>query len=159
MKQTSQVEIDITDIPLQLELLNQVVQASDGDIGASVVFTGNVRTATEGDGLIAMTLEHYPGMTEHQLAKIVNRAQKRWNLSRIVIAHRIGKLWAGDPIVYIAVSGLHRKECFEAAQFIMDYLKNDATFWKKEHYSQACGDSEVWVEAKQSDLDSVEKWQ
>ena len=152
------IHIDISQSPLDLNELNLMAQASRGEIGASVIFTGNVRTATESDGLVAMTLEHYPGMTESQLGKIVENANQRWNLTRVIISHRVGRLSAGEPIVFIAVAGLHRKECFEAAQFIMDYLKNDATFWKKEHFSHQQGESEVWVEAKQTDIDSIKKW-
>ncbi len=159
MSSSAVVTIEITGKPLELSKLNQIAQSSSGEIGASVVFTGNVRTATEGEGLVAMTLEHYPGMTEHQLSKIVDSAIQRWLLTRVIVVHRIGKLKAGEPIVYIATAGLHRAECFDAAQFVMDYLKNDATFWKKEHFRNQQGESESWVEAKQSDLASINKWQ
>jgi molybdopterin synthase catalytic subunit len=158
MTDIPQILIEICESPLDLNELNAKAQSGSGEIGASVVFTGNVRTATEADGLVAMTLEHYPGMTEHQLSKIVDNAISRWKLNRVLVSHRVGKLVAGDPIVYIAVAGLHRKECFEAAQFIMDYLKNDATFWKKEHFLKQREESDVWVKAKQTDIDSIKKW-
>lgn len=158
MSELPVIRIEISERPLDLAELNTFAQSSIGEIGASVVFTGNVRTATEADGLVAMTLEHYPGMTEHQLSKIVENASNRWKLNRIMVSHRVGKLKAGDPIVYIAVAGLHRRECFDAVQFIMDYLKNDATFWKKEHFSKQQVDTEVWVDAKQTDIDSIKLW-
>lgn len=151
--------IKITDSPLDLVELNRLSQESDGSTGASVLFTGSVRVSEEEHGLTGMTLEHYPGMTENQLTQIVEKAIDRWNLSAVIVVHRVGFLNAGEPIVFVGVSGLHRRECFDGAQFIMDYLKNDATFWKKEHYNINGNVETLWVEAKQSDTDSIKRWQ
>ncbi|MBV1911325.1 MAG: molybdenum cofactor biosynthesis protein MoaE [Kangiellaceae bacterium] len=151
--------LEITDSALELTKLNQRVQSSEGENGAAVIFTGNVRLANEQTGLVGMSLEHYPGMTETQLNQIIDNAISRWHLTKVVISHRVGYLMAGEPIVFLGTAGLHRKECFESAEFIMDYLKNDATFWKKEHLVIDSISEERWVEAKQSDIDSIKRWQ
>jgi len=148
----------ISDQPLDLTELNQMVQVNQGESGASVIFTGNVRVSESEQGLTGMTLEHYPGMTESLLDEILAEATKRWQLTRVLVVHRVGHLTAGEPIVFVGSCALHRKEAFEAAEFIMDYLKNRATFWKKEHYSKSGVIQDVWVESKQSDSDSLKKW-
>lgn len=152
--------IHICHASLDLNKLNKSIQVNSGDSGAAVVFTGSVRGGSkafsdEEKGLTGMTLEHYPGMTESLLAEILRKAQLRWGLSKIIVAHRVGFLMLGEPVVFIGVAGQHRKEAFLAAEFIMDYLKQSATFWKKEHY----GENSIWVEAKQSDKDAVVRWQ
>ena len=152
-------EIIITDKPFDLSILNGKVQSSNGEYGASVIFTGNVRVSNEEEGIVGMTLEHFPGMTETLLTEIVDKAISRWGIKRAIVAHRIGYLTAGQPIVFVGACGLHRKEAFEAAQFIMDYLKNKATFWKKEHYVTDGKPVDVWVESKQSDRDSLQRWE
>jgi molybdopterin synthase catalytic subunit len=144
----------ICDLPLDLNELNRRVQTNQGESGAAVIFTGAVRISQEEQGLTGMTLEHYPGMTERQLETILAEAEARFQLSRILVAHRVGFLAPGDPIVFVGVCGLHRKEAFEGAQFIMDYLKQKATFWKKEHY----GDRAEWVSAKESDKTAAARW-
>lgn len=151
-------QIIITNESLDIQALNQIVQSSQGENGASVIFTGNVRVSDEEQGLIGMTLEHYPGMTESLLDEIIVQAIKRWHLNRVLVAHRVGYLSPGEPIVFVGTCGLHRKESFESAEFIMDYLKNNATFWKKEHYSNNGNNNDVWVESKQSDLDALKRW-
>lgn len=153
----SQITIDSR--PLNLDKLNAQIQVNDGTNGASVVFTGSVRAAMDNKNLVGMTLEHYPGMTENQLNLIVHNAAERWRLNKVLVVHRIGHLTLGEPIVFVGVSAAHRIQAFEGAQFIMDYLKNEATFWKKEHYQTDSLVSEEWVEAKQSDIDSLKKWQ
>ena len=157
MKTTTRISIDTES--LDLIELNRLAQESQGENGASVIFTGNVRISGEQKGLVGMSLEHYPAMTESQLQKIIDNAFKRWNLSKVIVSHRVGYLTAGETIVFVAVCGLHRKEAFEAAQFVMDYLKRDATFWKKEHFLINGVKSENWVEAKQSDLESIKRWE
>ncbi len=102
-----------------------------------------------------MTLEHYPGMTEKQLEKIECDARARWELSEVIIIHRIGALAPGDQIVLVVVASAHRDAAFEAARFIMDFLKTKATFWKKEE----TGSGAKWVDAKSSDSDSVQRWE
>ena len=123
--------------------------------GAVVTFTGLVREFSSGDNVIALELEHYPGMTEQLLQSIAEQAQTRWQLARISIIHRVGYLALGEQIVFVGVTSRHRQAAFEGAQFIMDYLKNHATFWKKEHFK----DSSNWVEFKQSDKQALDKWQ
>jgi len=147
-------EIIISDKPFDLNEFNQLIQANQGESGAAVIFTGAVRVSEEESGLTGMTLEHYPGMTEKQLASIIKEAKSRWHLTRILVAHRVGYLAPGEPIVFVGVCGLHRAEAFQAAQFVMDYLKQKATFWKKEHYAE----KSVWVEAKPSDEKAAGRW-
>lgn len=125
------------------------------DIGAIVTFTGRVR-GNDGDRQIAaLTLEHYPGMTEAELARIEAEAQARWSLQASLIVHRIGELKAGDNIVLVVTGSAHRQDAFEAAGFLMDYLKTRAPFWKKE--TTASGES-VWVEARGSDAELAKRW-
>lgn len=151
-------EIIISEKPLDLNYLNELVQSNQGESGASVIFTGCVRVSEQELGLTGMTLEHYPGMTESLLDAILVDAIDRWSLNRVIVAHRVGHLGPGEPIVFVGTCALHRKESFESAEFIMDYLKNRATFWKKEHYSTASPKQTRWVDAKQSDRDSLDKW-
>jgi molybdopterin synthase catalytic subunit len=125
-----------------------------GDSGAVVSFTGLVRTFGEAATIEAMTLEHYPGMTEKSLAAIEQQARSRWELNEVRIIHRIGRLAAGENIVLVVTASAHRQAAFEAAQFIMDHLKTEAPFWKKEHTSR--GDR--WVEGRQSDHDAKSRW-
>lgn len=135
--------------------LSERVRAEDATSGAIVTFTGIVRELENTDAsLDALYLEHYPGMTEKALEKIANQARQRWELGNIVIAHRVGTLPLNENIVFVGVGSAHRVNAFEAAQFVMDYLKRDAPFWKKEISSQG----ESWVEQKQSDLDAAEDW-
>ena len=134
-------------------LLDELKQAS-GDIGAIVCFTGLVREFSHNATIQSMTLEHYPGMTEQALETIRQNAIERWSLNGAIIVHRVGTLKAGEQIVCVATSSNHRKDAFEAAQYIMDYLKTDAPFWKKEHTDK--GDQ--WVDARQSDYDERKRW-
>ncbi|WFQ81123.1 molybdopterin synthase catalytic subunit MoaE [Xenorhabdus sp. SF857] len=122
--------------------------------GAVVTFTGKVRNHNLGDSVKALTLEHYAGMTEKMLQKIVDEARQRWPLQRVSIIHRIGELSPGDEIVFVGVTSSHRNMAFMAAEFIMDYLKTKAPFWKKESLVEG----ERWVEARQSDQDAVSRW-
>jgi molybdopterin synthase catalytic subunit len=120
--------------------------------GAIATFTGLVR----GDGgLSAMTLEHYPGMTEREIARHVAEAETRWPLLGVTIIHRIGRLLAGERIVLVAVAASHRKAAFEACEFLMDYLKTSAPFWKQEER----GSATEWVDAKASDDEAAGRWQ
>ena len=127
--------------------------ASKG-IGALVNFVGQVRDMNDGDVVSTLTLEHYPGMTERSLESIEVEAKSRWNIVDSLIIHRVGTLQPLDQIVLVAVTSAHRGEAFKACEFIMDYLKTRAPFWKKE----ATADGERWVEAKISDDDAQERW-
>jgi molybdopterin synthase catalytic subunit len=125
------------------------------DVGAVVTFTGLVRGEVEGRRLIAMTLEHFPGMTEQELQSIEAEACVRWPLSASLIIHRHGRLVPGDRIVLVATASAHRQAAFEAASFLMDYLKTSAPFWKKEETE---GGEASWVSAKDSDDSARERW-
>jgi molybdopterin synthase catalytic subunit len=123
------------------------------DIGAVVSFIGTVRAD---DGLVGMTLEHYPGMTEEELARVEAEAGARWPLLASLIVHRVGGLRPGDNIVLVVTASPHRQAAFEAAQFLMDYLKTRAPFWKKELSSDG---SERWVEARAGDDAAAGRWE
>lgn len=124
------------------------------DIGAIVSFVGQVRDLNDGDTVTQLTLEHYPGMTEKALETIVQQVKTRWDFFDALIIHRVGALKPTDQIVLVAISGAHRGEAFKACEFIMDFLKTEAPFWKKE----VTQDGEHWLEAKQSDDDARERW-
>ncbi|MCK2178597.1 molybdopterin synthase catalytic subunit MoaE [Hafnia paralvei] len=124
------------------------------DDGAVVTFTGKVRNHNLGDNVSALTLEHYPGMTEKALREIVSEARERWPLQRISLIHRVGAMYPGDEIVFVGVTSAHRSMAFEAAEFIMDYLKTRAPFWKREATEQ--GDR--WVDARDSDHQAAKRW-
>lgn len=131
------------------------LRAGDARVGAVVSFLGLVRDMNDGASVAEMTLEHYPGMTEKALAAIVADAQSRWELYDILVIHRVGPLKPCDQIVLVAVSSAHRGEAFAACEFIMDYLKTRAPFWKKE----ATPDGGRWVDARESDDGAAARWQ
>jgi len=126
--------------------------------GAIVTFTGRVRNHNNGNSVTTLTLEHYPGMTEKSLAKIIIQAKERWDIGRVKVIHRIGELSIGDQIVFVGVTSKHRQDAFAANEFIMDYLKVKAPFWKKEKITDAGQASENWLAAKNSDTDKAELW-
>ncbi len=123
-------------------------------IGAISSFTGLVRQSAVEPNLIALTLEHYPEMTSLQLHKIAEQAASRWPLGNVVIRHRVGRLLPEDNIVFVGTSSAHRAAALEACAFIMDHLKTDAPFWKKEEKS----DGSHWVSPRASDDDAQRKW-
>ena len=124
------------------------------DVGAVASFVGLVREAPGPGKLSAMTLEHYPGMTEKQLQQLETDALQRWPLDRVLIIHRYGRLLPGDQIVLCAATSAHREAAFEACAFLMDWLKTKAPFWKLEEIDGKCG----WVEAKVTDDEAAAKW-
>jgi molybdopterin synthase catalytic subunit len=130
---------------------SDALAAGRSDVGAVVTFTGYVRADA---GLTALTLEHYPGMTEREIASHVREAEQRWPLTGVTIIHRIGRLAPGARIVLVATASSHRQAAFAAAEFLMDYLKTHAPFWKEEER----GNSKSWVAAKDSDEDAVRRW-
>ena len=138
------------DVSQEMELLRR---AGTG-VGAIVSFVGLVRDDTAGDPLVSMTLEHYPGMTERELGRIAAEAQDRWKLQAVTVVHRHGELRPGAQIVLVLTASSHRGDAFDAAAFLMDYLKVQAPFWKKE--TRRSG--EDWVEARHSDDASAERW-
>ncbi len=125
------------------------------DIGAIVTFTGTVRGEAKGKPITTMSLEHYPGMTERELERVEAEAHARWPLTGSLIVHRYGELRPGDNIVLVVTASAHRQAAFDAAQFLMDYLKTSAPFWKKEAGADGQGD---WVDARESDSDALERW-
>ncbi|MGH6816249.1 MAG: molybdenum cofactor biosynthesis protein MoaE [Hyphomicrobiaceae bacterium] len=148
---TVRVQREAFDIGREIERLT----AGRSDIGAVVTFTGLVRGEANGRRLLAMTLEHYPGMTENELRQVESEAGARWPLQAVLIVHRFGTLRPGDPIVLVVTASAHRAAAFEAAQFLMDYLKTRAPFWKKEEHDS--GRSE-WVGAREADVRARERW-
>ncbi len=124
------------------------------DIGAVVTFTGLVRDMAKGAPITEMSLEHYPGMTEKELERVEQMALERWPLSGTLIIHRYGPLKPGDNIVLVIATSAHRQAAFEAAAFLMDYLKTNATFWKRE-IGENGGE---WVDAREADNDMTKRW-
>jgi len=150
------IKVQAEDFDIGAEV--KALQAGRTDIGAIVTFTGAVRggdaSDPAGETLSTMTLEHYPGMTEGELKRIEAEANSRWPLQGSLIIHRYGTLKPGDNIVLVVTASAHRVAAFEAASFLMDYLKTNAPFWKKE----AGPDGANWVAAKSSDDDALDKW-
>ena len=126
-----------------------------GDVGAVVSFTGIVRRGSGAGEICAMTLEHYPGMTEQELERIELEARERWPLTACLILHRYGRLVPGDNIVLVVTASSHRQAAFEAAAFLMDYLKTSAPFWKKE---ELAGGESAWVHANGADDEAAARW-
>ncbi len=146
------VRVQVEDFDAGLEI--NAMRRSHGNIGAVVVFIGQVRDLNEGDQVSTLTLEHYPGMTEKSLQDIIEQAKKRWEIIDALIVHRVGKLEPLDQIVLVLVASSHRKEAFAACEFMMDYLKTEAPFWKKEQTPAGSR----WVEAKTSDDEAKKRW-
>jgi molybdopterin synthase catalytic subunit len=147
------IKIQQEDFDLTTEINN--LRKGHKKIGAVVAFVGTVRDLNEGDDIAVLELEHYPNMTEKALEDIRLKAHDRWNLQTSLIIHRIGKMQPCEQIVLVAVTSRHREEAFHAAHFIMDYLKTNAPFWKKETFAN--GDTH-WVDARMSDKDAEQKW-
>jgi molybdopterin synthase catalytic subunit len=124
------------------------------DIGAVVTFIGLVRDSAQAESISAMELEHYPGMTEKALQDIVDQAHQRWQLQGVSIIHRVGKLRPAEQIVMLAVASPHRGEAFQACEFMIDFLKTRAPFWKKEYTPQGAH----WVDARESDSTALKRW-
>ncbi|CAM3045040.1 molybdenum cofactor biosynthesis protein MoaE [Pseudomonas floridensis] len=130
------------------------LHAAHVGIGAVVSFVGYVRDFNDGRDVSGMFLEHYPGMTEKALEKIVTEAGQRWPLLRLEVLHRVGALEPGEPIVFVGVASAHRQAAFEACDFVMDYLKTRAPFWKRENTSEG----PRWVEGRASDHAAADRW-
>lgn len=148
----SRVSVQFEDFSLS----NEYQALSDGtSAGAVVTFVGKVRDINLGDNVTGLSLEHYPGMTEKALGEICDEAERRWPLLNIRVIHRVGDLDIGDQIVFVGVSSAHRGAAFDACEFVMDYLKTKAPFWKKERTT----DTTRWVESRDSDAKAAERWQ
>lgn len=145
--------IEVQEQDFDIAEVNRRLLAGRSDVGAISSFIGLVRDLPQ-SRLQSMTLEHYPGMTEKALQKIVESASQRWEILDCAIIHRVGELKPADQIVLVSVLSAHRKAAFSACEFIMDYLKTDAPFWKKETDDQG----EHWVESKESDIEARKQW-
>ena len=146
------IRIQTADFDLSTELLE--LRRSNPKIGAVVSFVGAVRDINDGSVVAQMELEHYPGMTEKSLTAIVEQAQARWDIVDALVIHRVGPLQPLDQIVLVAVASAHRGEAFAACEFIIDYLKTEAPFWKKEQTPEGTR----WVDARDSDDAALTKW-
>lgn len=146
------VSVIVQEPPFDEAALTAALSQAGQGCGATVTFTGWVRGD---DGLQALTLEHYPGMTERALAKIAHQAAERWPLLALTVVHRVGRLPVGAPIVYVGTASAHRQAAFEACSFVMDWLKTKAPFWKREDWADG---RERWVEAKDSDQQAADRW-
>ncbi len=146
------VQAQAFDVALELS----AVQQGDAGVGAVVSFLGTVRDFAPdgGAGLLALELEHYPGMTERSLETLVAQARQRFDIRGVSLTHRVGRLALGEGIVLLVVASAHRGEAFAACEFMMDHLKTQAPFWKKEHGAQG----EAWVKARASDEAAVARW-
>ncbi|MEW6313315.1 MAG: molybdopterin synthase catalytic subunit MoaE [Pseudomonadota bacterium] len=130
------------------------LRAGNPNVGALASFIGLMRDINDGEVVSAMTLEHYPGMTERALEKIVAQARQRWDVIDILVVHRVGPLRPQDRIVLVAAAAVHREPAFRACEFVIDYLKTQAPFWKKEQTR----DGGRWVEARDSDAQAAGRW-
>jgi molybdopterin synthase catalytic subunit len=146
------IRIQTEDFDLTTEVAK--LRAADRKVGAVCSFIGTVRDMNDGAQVAEMELEHYPGMTEKALEDIVVQAKTRWNIYDALVIHRVGPLKPLDQIVLVAVTSAHRGESFAACEFIMDYLKTQAPFWKKEQTP----DGARWVDARSTDDKALEKW-
>lgn len=147
------VSIQIEDFDVSVE--NRGLQEANLNIGAIVNFVGLVRDINNSASIANMHLEHYPGMTEKSIASIIEEAKQRWSLIGVRVIHRVGDLKPGDQIVYVGVTSEHRGEAFQACEFVMDYLKTRAPFWKKE----LTPEGELWVDSRSSDNDAALRWE
>lgn len=153
------ITVQTEDFNIQEE--HQALLERADNIGAVVTFTGLVREFYQSSGekdakrVETLTLEHYPGMTEKALQEILTEAESRWEILASRIIHRVGELKVGEQIVYVAVASSHRQDAFAAAEFLMDYLKTRAPFWKKQRTSE----QESWIEARNSDDEAASRWQ
>ncbi len=147
------VRVQQADFDVGAELT--ALRAGDARVGALASFVGLVRDVSHGTGVSEMTLEHYPGMTEKALEAIVEEAKSRWDLYGALVIHRVGPLRPCDQIVLVAVTSAHRGEAFAACEFIMDYLKTRAPFWKRETTPHGAR----WVDARESDDSAASRWE
>ena len=148
----SSIRIQETDFDISAELA--ALRKGDPRVGAVVTFLGTVRDMNDGSQVKGMTLEHYAGMTEKALEEIISQVKARWDIYNTLVIHRIGPLLPEDQIVMVAVTSAHRGEAFAACEFIMDYLKTAAPFWKKEDTPQGAR----WVDARVTDDAAMARW-
>lgn len=150
--QSDLIRIQEADFDLSAEV--KALRQDDPRVGAVVTFVGTVRDMNDGSQVKGMTLEHYPGMTEKALEEIIFQAKARWDIYKTLVIHRVGPLLPEDQIVMVAVTSAHRGEAFAACEFIMDYLKTAAPFWKKEETPEGSR----WVDARVTDDAAMARW-
>ncbi|MBD2859204.1 molybdopterin synthase catalytic subunit MoaE [Spongiibacter sp. KMU-158] len=149
------ISVRVQEVDFNLSAENNALRADDDGIGAIAQFVGVMRNQNDGDTVSAMELEHYPGMTEKAITEIITEASSRWTLRAATVIHRVGKILPGEQIVWVAVCASHRHEAFQACEFIMDFLKSRAPFWKKETLADG---SSRWVDARCSDAAALARW-
>lgn len=152
MTSPSRVSIQTDDFDLGAEVAR--LRAGDGGVGAVAAFVGTVRDRNDGRGVSAMELEHYPGMTERSIEAMIDAASERFGLLGARVIHRVGRLQPQDQIMMVAVTSAHRGAAFQACEYLMDYLKTQAPFWKKE----TTPDGDRWVDARSSDDAALVRW-
>ena len=148
----ARVTVQTADFDLGAEVA--ALRAADAGVGAVAAFIGTVRDRNDGQGVSAMELEHYPGMTERAIESMIDEAMRRFDIRAARVIHRVGPLLPLDQIVMVAVTSAHRGQAFEACEFLMDYLKTQAPFWKKE----VTPDGARWVDARVGDDDALKRW-
>lgn len=148
------IDIRVDNHPFEVAVEQSTLAAGRPGVGAMVVFVGLMRDTNLSESVSAMTLEHYPGMTEKALHQVAAEAAARWHLDAIRIVHRVGTLRPEDPIVFVGVTSAHRGDAFRACEFLIDYLKTRAPFWKKEHTANG----ERWLDARASDRLAADRW-
>ena len=154
VESTPRLSVAVQSADFDLSREYTALLAQDRGIGAIVAFVGTVRDLNLAQDVVALELEHYPGMTEKSLRKILDAAVERWSLQGARIVHRIGKMYPGDQIVLVLTASAHRGDAYEANNFIMDYLKTEAPFWKKEWTPEG----PRWIEARDSDDKAAARW-
>lgn len=150
------MNVTVQTAPFNLQQESDSLVAHSADAGALVLFQGMVREFDQGIALEKMVLEHFPGVTEKEIERIILQAKAQWDIKGCRVIHRVGELTADEPIVLLIVTAKHRLQAFLAAEFIMDYLKTQAPFWKKECLQDG---THYWVEAKRSDKETLKRWQ
>jgi len=146
--------VTITLEPIDTNKESKAVTAAGGNVGALVSFSGICRADEKGEEISALFLEHYPGMAEQEISAHVEEAKRRWPLLSARVVHRVGRIEPGETIVFVATASAHREAAFQAAEFIMDYLKSSAPFWKRTEG----GKREAWVEANEKDERALDRW-
>lgn len=131
------------------------LRSASRSVGAVSIFVGSVRDNNDDAEVSSLFLEHYPGMTEKEIEKIVTEAESRWSVLSATVIHRVGELAPGDEIVFVGIASQHRGDAFDACEFVIDYLKTRATFWKKEQTK----DGDRWLTTRESDIEAAEQWQ
>ncbi|MBX3513017.1 MAG: molybdenum cofactor biosynthesis protein MoaE [Xanthobacteraceae bacterium] len=146
--------VTITLEPIDTNKESKAITAAGGNVGALVSFSGICRADEKGEEISALFLEHYPGMAEQEISAHVEEAKRRWPLLSARVVHRVGRIEPGETIVFVATASAHREAAFQAAEFIMDYLKSSAPFWKRTEG----GKREAWVEANEKDERALDRW-